>query len=149
MAYLIDTSVLVGMANVSDPRQGVASRAVLELHRRGEALHLTPQVLIEFRNVATRPKALNGAGLSVVDTEAHAAAFEARFPLLAESPDIYPAWKAAVGALGVIGKQVHDARLVAVCHAHGLTHLLTFNVAHFARMAGFGPGVVVVDPATV
>jgi len=52
-------------------------------------------------------------------------------------------------ALGVIGKQVHDARLIAICHAQGVTHLLTFNTAHFARLAGFGPGVVVVDPASV
>ena len=62
---------------------------------------------------------------------------------------ILPAWKALVGQLGVIGKQVHDARLVAVCHVHGVTHLLTFNVAHFVRMAGFGPGVIVVDPVNV
>jgi hypothetical protein len=54
-----------------------------------------------------------------------------------------------VSALGVVGKQVHDARLVAVCHVHAVTHVLTFNVAHFARLAGFGPGVVVVDPASV
>lgn len=71
------------------------------------------------------------------------------FPLLAETPDIYLAWKPLVETLGVVGKQVHDARLVAVCHAHAVTHLLTFNVAHFARMAGFGPGLKVVDPATV
>jgi len=44
---------------------------------------------------------------------------------------------------------VHDARLLAVCHVHGVTHLLTFNVAHFVRMAGFGTGFVVVDPASV
>ena len=99
--------------------------------------------------MATRPRAANGLGLSVVDAEAKAAIFEATFPLLRETPDIYPAWKALVGTLGVIGKQVHDARLVAVCHVHGLTDLLTFNVAHFARMAGFGPGLVVVDPASV
>ena len=52
-------------------------------------------------------------------------------------------------ALAVIGKQVHDARLVAVCHVHGVTHLLTFNVTHFTRLAGFGPGLTVVDPAAV
>jgi hypothetical protein len=69
--------------------------------------------------------------------------------LVSETPDIYPEWKALVAALGIIGKQVHDARLVAVCHVHAVTHLLTFNVAHFVRMAGFGPGVVVVDPASV
>jgi hypothetical protein len=87
--------------------------------------------------------------LSTSNAEAQAGGFEATFSLLAETPNIYPAWKVLVGALGVIGKRVHDARLVAVCHAHGVAHLLTFNVAHFARLAGFGPGVVVVDPANV
>ena len=121
---------------------------MLELHQR-KVLHITPQVLIEFRNAATRPKSANGAGLSVVDAEGHAATFEAKFALLAETPDIFAAWKALVGALAIIGKQVHDARIVAVCHVHAVTHLLTFNVAHFGRMAAFQPGVVVVDPATV
>lgn len=149
MVHLIDTSILARLANATDAQHAVAARAVLELHRRGEVLHVTPQVLIEFRNVATRPVAVNGLGLSPVDAEAQAATFEARFPLLAEAPNIYPEWKALVGALGVIGKQVHDARLVAVCHVHAVTHLLTFNVGHFVRMAGFGPGLVVVDPASV
>jgi predicted nucleic acid-binding protein len=147
--YLIDTSVLTRLANLADAQYAIADRAVVELHRRGEVLHITPQVLIEFRNAATRPAALNGLGLSVVDTEAQAAGFEATFPVLAETPAIFPAWKALVGALGVIGKRVHDARLVAVCHVHAVTHLLTFNVSHFVGLAGFGPGIVVVDPATV
>lgn len=149
MAYLVDTSVLIRLANATDAQYALADRAVMELHRHGEVLHVTPQVLIEFRNVATRPVAVNGLGLSILEAEAQAAGFETSFPLLAETPDIYPAWKALVGALGIIGKQVHDARLVAVCHAHAVTNLLTFNVAHFARMAGFGSGIVVVDPASV
>lgn len=149
MAYLIDTSILTRLANRMDVRYAIADRAVMELHRRGEVLHLTPQVLVEFRNVATRQVAVNGLGLSAAETEAESAGFETRFPLLAETPDIYPAWKALVVALGVIGKQVHDARLVAVCHVHVVTHLLTFNIAHFVRMAGFGPGLAVIDPASV
>ena len=149
MAYLIDTSILGRLANVSDAQHAVATRAVSELHRRGEVLHVTPQVMIEFRNVATRPVSVNGLGLSIVDSEALVATFEAKFSLLVETPSIYPAWKALVGALGIIGKQVHDARHVAVCHVHAVTHVLTFNVSHFARMAGFAPGVVVVDPMSV
>jgi predicted nucleic acid-binding protein len=149
MAYLLDTNILVRLANTTDPQHTVAARAVFELHRLGETLSLTPQVLVEFRNVATRATAQNGLGLSTALAEAKAAIFEGTFPLLPDTPDIFPAWKTLVGAVGVIGKQVHDARLVAVCHAHGVTHLLTFNVSHFARMAGFGPGVVVVDPASV
>ncbi len=148
MAYLIDTSVLARLANAADARYPIADRAVMELHRRGELLHITPQVLVEFRNVATRPVALNGLGLSTVDTESQAGGFEAKFPLLPDTPDIHPAWKALVGALGVIGKRVHDARLVAVCHVHRVAQILTFNVPHFAGMAGF-PGLLVVDPASV
>jgi len=149
MLYLLDTNVLARLANTMDARHTVAVQAVAELHRRGDVLHITAQNLVEFRNIATRPQAVNGLGLSTVDAEAKAVGFEGMFPLLAETPDIFPMWKALVGALGVIGKQVHDARLVAVCHVHAVAHLLTFNVSHFSRLAGFGPGIVVVDSATV
>jgi predicted nucleic acid-binding protein len=149
VAYLIDTSILGRLANSADASHAIASRAVVELHRRGEVLQITAQNLVEFRNAATRPVIANGLGLSTVEVEAKASVFEVSFPLLAEVPDIYPAWKALVEALGVIGKQVHDARLVAVCHVHAVTHLLSFNVSHFTRLAGFGPGLVVVDPASV
>jgi predicted nucleic acid-binding protein len=149
MAYLIDTNVLGRLANKSDAQHGVALHAAIELHRRGEILQLTPQVLIEFRSMATRPTAQNGLGLSAVDTEALAAGFETAFPLVEDTPDIYPVWKGIVAGLGIIGKQVHDARLVAVCHVYAITHLLTFNIADFGRMAQFGPGLVIVDPASV
>ena len=149
MAYLVDTNVLGRLANRSDPQHGVAVHAVVELHRRSEVLHVSPQVLIEFRSIATRPAAQNGLGLSAADTENLASGFEGAFPLLVDRADIYPAWKALVRALGVIGKQVHDARLVALCHVSAVTHLLTFNVSDFARLALFSPGLVIVDPASV
>src|SRR4051812_10891405 len=97
MAYLIDTNVLVRLANTADARHAVAARCVLELHRRGEMLHITPQVMIEFRNVATRPTAVNGLGHSIVDAEWQAAGFEAKFALLEDTPGVYLAWKALVG----------------------------------------------------
>ncbi len=149
MAYLVDTNVLVRLANTDDALFGVAELAVQKLHRSGETLLITAQAMIEFRNVATRSKSLNGLGLSVVDAETKAAAFELTFPLVEEIPAIYPAWQAIVQAAGVIGKQVHDARLVAVCHAHGVTHLLTFNEVHFARLASLPPGLIVVSPMTI
>jgi predicted nucleic acid-binding protein len=149
MATLIDTSVLGRLANRADAAHAVAQAAVAELHRRGEVLHVTPQNLVEFRNFATRPAAANGLGLTPAAAAGLTAAFEAAFPLLEETPAIYPAWRTLVDALGVVGKQVHDARLVAVCHVHGITHLLTFNVGHFTRLTAAPPGVVVLDPATV
>lgn len=147
--FLIDTNVLIRLANTADTSHKIAAGSVAELHRRGELLHITPQNLVEFRSVATRPPAANGLGLSAGEAEEKVAAFAAAFPLLPESADIYPAWKALVETLGVVGKQVHDARLVAVCHVDKVSHLLTFNGPHFARMGSLAPGVVVVDPRSV
>jgi predicted nucleic acid-binding protein len=149
MPILVDTSVLGRLANRADAGHGIATRAIAELHRRGEALHLTGENLVEFRNFATRPVVMNGLGLASAAAEALSATFEGAFSLLVETPDIFPAWKAIVGSLGVIGKQVHDARLVAVCHVHAVSHLLTFNLSHFVRLAAYGPGIVVIDPVTV
>ena len=149
MAVLVDTNVLGRLANTADPAHPIASNAVAELHRRGEVLHITAQNLIEFRNFATRPAAVNGLGLSAAEAEAKAAIFEAALSLLPETPEIFPAWKAIVAALAIVGKQVHDARLVAICHVHGVSHMLTFNVAHFTRLAAFGPKLTVLDPAAV
>jgi predicted nucleic acid-binding protein len=149
MAYLIDTSILIRLANVADAQFAEADRAIARLEQLSEKLHVTAQNLVEFRNVATRPKALNGLGLTIAEAESKSAIFEGSFPLLPETIDIFPAWKALVTALGVIGKRVHDARLVAVCHVHKVTHLLTFNIAHFTTLSAFGPGIAVVDPATI
>ena len=52
MAYLIDTTILARLANVADAQHVVAAQALLELHRRGEVLHVTLQDLIEFRKAA-------------------------------------------------------------------------------------------------
>jgi len=157
VAYLLDTNILARLANAADSLHSVADQAVVKLHRRNEILHITAQNMVEFRNIATRPISQNGLGLSAVEAKAKAASFESMFPLLPETPDIYPAWTSLVDALAVVGKQcgaplalqVHDARLLAVCHVHGVTHLLTFNVSDFSRLAGFGPGGVIVDPAGV
>jgi len=132
MAVLIGTSVLGRLANRADASHAVAQAAVAELHRRGETLHVTAQNLIEFRNFGTRPVAANGLGLSAVAASALAASFESAFALLEETPAVDPAWRALADGLGVIGKQVHDARLVAICRIHGVCHVLTFNVGHFA-----------------
>lgn len=149
MAYLIDTCILARLANSSDQHHAVSAHAVVELHRRGEALHICPQNLVEFRNAATRPSSVNGLGLSVSEAETKAAAFENTFPLLDATPDIFPAWKMLVHDYGVEGKQVHDARLVAVCHVHKINSVLTFNVSHFARFSNRQPGLNVVDPASI
>jgi predicted nucleic acid-binding protein len=149
MINLLDTNLLLRLANTHDPLHALAVYAVTKLELQGHDLRLTPQVLIEFWASATRPLSVNGLGLSSGAADRLSSGYEANYRLLDDTPDIYPAWKALVRATGVIGKQVHDARLAAVCHVHGVSHVLTFNVAHFARYANFGPGLTAVHPSQV
>ncbi len=149
MSHLVDTSLLLRLANIDDPLEPIAVNAIGTLHRQNEVLQIAPQNLIEFRGSATRPIEVNGLGLTSVEADIKAAGFETAFPLLQEISDIYPAWKALVQAAGVTGKQVHDACLVAICQVYGITHILTFNVRHFTRLVSFAPGISVVAPNSI
>jgi predicted nucleic acid-binding protein len=149
MEFLVDTSVLVRLASTADPQHDLAEHAVSVLSAAGEILCLAPQCLIEFRGVATRPIAQNGLGFSAHAADQAAAIFVRDFILLEEDRTVFAIWQRIVQAVGVIGKQVHDARLVAVCHLCGVPHILTFNIRDFARFATLPPGLTVVDPATV
>lgn len=122
------------------------SAVLIEMHRRGESVCITPQNLIEFRNVATRPLAVNGFGMTASAADQLGSDFERTFQLLPDIPAIFPAWRDIVAKGSVIGKQVHDARLVAVCHVHQIENMLTFNVGHFTRLATLVPRLTILDP---
>jgi len=51
----------------------------------------------------------------------------------------------ALDAVKLIGKNGHDARLVAAMTVHGLTHLLSFNAQDFRQYRA----ITVVTPADV
>ncbi|WP_231939935.1 hypothetical protein [Dolichospermum compactum] len=71
---------------------------------------------------------------------------EKLFPILPDIPEIYPEWKRIVIEYGVMGVNIHDARLVAVILAHRLTHILTFNISDFKR---YGNKITPVHPNTL
>jgi predicted nucleic acid-binding protein len=144
-AYLADTNILLRWAQPSDPLHHLTTAAVKELLRRGDQVYVTPQNYVEFWSVATRPAAVNGLGMSPTEAAAELRQLEALFPLLPDVPAIYPEWLQLVVSVGVSGAQVHDARLVAVMRAHGVSHILTLNPSDFRRFAG----ITVVRPQDV
>ena len=98
---------------------------------------ITPQNLIEFWSVATRPVAsLNGLGLTPERTNHEVTQLEAFFRLLPDVPEIYTHSRRLVVIGAVSGRQVHDARLAAIMLTHHISHLLTFNTGDFKRYAG-------------
>lgn len=142
---LVDTSILLRTLQVRHPQYETVTRALEVLPARGRNLHIVPQNLIELWVVATRPADQNGLGLAPVAVAIEVARIKSMFPLLPDTPAIYPAWEKLVIQYQVSGKSAHDARLVAALRVHGLTSVLTFDKAGFTRYSG----LEVVNPADV
>lgn len=147
MDYLVDTNVILRVVQDKDAEQSPVGRAVDLLVALEHHLYVASQNLVEFWNVATRPTRKNGFGLTVAEALDNLRATEMLFELLPDHPDVYGEWRQLVVAKGVMGKQVHDARLVATMKVYGITHILTFNVDDFQRYAS--EGIVVVHPENV
>jgi predicted nucleic acid-binding protein len=109
----------------------------------GAEMCYTPQNVVEFWNVLTRPKENNGFGLTVVEADREVSLIETRFTFLPDNERIHREWRQLVVAHAVAGLQVHDARLVAAMRVHGITRLLTLNRTDFLRYSE----ITVVHPA--
>lgn len=147
MKYLADTNILLRFVDRMHAQHSTVRAAVRKLHMRGDTLQVTPQNFIEFWNVATRPAAKNGFGLTARDTELRLRILERLFPLLPDSPAVYGEWRRLVVTFNVQGVQVHDARLVAAMKLGGVMRMLTFNTADFGRYAV--EGIMAIDPSNV
>ena len=147
MIYLADTNVLLRFSRYDDPSYQIVQDAVRKLEIDGHQLQTTSQNLTEFWNVSTRSVDRNGFGHTPSETDQLLQELEGLFPLLPDSPEVYPKWRQLVVKYEVSGVKVHDARLVAAMISYEVTHILTFNTADFTRYTS--EGIVAVDPATV
>ena len=146
MSCLLDTSFLVRLVNVRDALHADAAASLAALFERQESIFITPQTVVEFWSVATRPTgAPNGLGMTVQDASAVTEAFLREFQLAPDSPHVFPKLHALLGEVEVLGKQVHDAHLVAICHVHEIQTIVTFNPRHFERFTALPPGLIVVN----
>jgi predicted nucleic acid-binding protein len=84
----------------------------------------------------TRPVVRNGLGLTVAEAEREVRAIEAGMTLLPDSEAVYREWRRIVVHHGVLGVQVHDARLAAAMYVHAVGQILTLNVSDFIRFSG-------------
>lgn len=140
MIVLVDTGILLRMLEPTDPRHSAVRTGVRALRARGDSLVITAQNAAEFWNVCTRPaSARGGYGLSVDDAYWRLCIIERLFPVIPEVSSAYQIWRDLLVAYGVMGVQVHDAGLVAIMLAHGITHILTLNGSDFTRYAGIVP----------
>jgi len=133
-AILLDTSVLVRERDTSDPNHSLTISCVRRLWQSQCTLCITTQSLIEYWSVATRPtEARGGLGLSPQVVIGDIDHFLNIHEFVEEPTGILQQWISLVHRYQVRGKQVWDARLVAVMELLGIRHLLTFNKDDFLR----------------
>ena len=143
--FLVDTNILLRLVQPDSADHEKVRRCVDLLWEQGADLFYTSQNLAEFWNVCTRPSEKNGFGFSIEETDERTAWIEDKLKLAPESEATHKEWRRLVVAHRVCGVQVHDARLIASMHVHGIGKLLTLNVRDFRRY----DGIIVVSPCDV
>ena len=92
MAYLLDTNILLRIAQPSHPHHLEARKCIQALLRKKESVHIVPQVVFEFWVVATRPIVSNGLGLPLNDVKRKISKAESFFSLTLDTQAIYREW---------------------------------------------------------
>jgi predicted nucleic acid-binding protein len=143
--YLIDTNVLIRLAQQEYPQHQLANSAIRELEKRDVKLCFSMQNIAELWNVCTRLENRNGYGLTPAETNRRTEAIEAKMTFLPDNEQVYSIWRRLVLNLNIRGVQVHDARLAAIMEAHAISYILTLNQEDFRRF----PHVTAVHPNQV
>lgn len=133
---VIDTNVLLAATDRSRASHAAATGFLNEDERR---LALTPQVVREYLAVATRPVSMNGFGLASTEAAANIQQCLEDMELLAEDLVATQLLLRLVAEGPAVGKQVHDANIVAVALAHQASAIVTDNTRHFARFVRMIP----------
>ena len=133
MRILLDTNIVLRNAVRNDPQHPQVHDALERLVQGGWEPCIGVQNVVEFLVVATRPTDVNGLGLSPDRAQQEVAAIRAAYTLLRDSADAMERWLELCVRYSVSGRPAHDARLVALMLAHGITHLLTLNPSDFSR----------------
>ena len=134
----VDTNILVYAHREDSPFHETAFRRVAEL-AEGSAVWAIPWPCIhEFLAIVTHPRIY--APPTPLDRALDQVDAWLESPTLAVLSESAAHWLTLRGLLAegrVVGPQVHDARVAALCHQHGVRELWSAD-RDFSRFAGLG-----------
>jgi predicted nucleic acid-binding protein len=148
MPYRLDSGILLRLVDEDDSQHALVENVIGMLGNRRESIVVTTQNIAEFWNVATRPIANNGLALAPAKVvQLYENTIEPNCAVLTEAESLPNEFKRLLATYNVAGKQVHDARLVAMMLTWQVDKTLTLNERNFRR---FEPeGISVVTPAAL
>lgn len=129
---VLDSNVLLAATDAGRRNHVQALELVRYDERR---LAITPQIVREYVVVGTRPPEVSGLGLSMSQALGNVDDFLVDMSLLSEGDASLRWLRDLLDPHEVLGKQVHDANVVAVALAHGAGAIVTENMRHYARFA--------------
>ena len=132
----VDTNILVYAHRADAPFHQPARRCVTTLAEGRAAWAIPWPCVHEFVGVVTRPRLFDPPtplddALAQVDTWLGAPTVV----VLAEGSEYWPELGAILAAGRIVGPQVHDARIAALCRLHGVRELWTAD-RDFTRFDG-------------
>ncbi|MBC8443330.1 type II toxin-antitoxin system VapC family toxin [PVC group bacterium] len=133
-AVFVDTNVLVYSSLARSPLHGAAVQTLNSLRADGGELWISRQVLREYIAVISRPHATTLAD-PLATAIGDVRAYQSLFRIAEDGPTVTGHLLSLLTAIPCLGKQVHDANIVATMLAHGLSQLLTHNTRDFSRFA--------------
>jgi predicted nucleic acid-binding protein len=145
MRILLDTNILLRLSEKSSPHHLIARAALKRLAEDGYTFSIASQSIAEFLAVASRSVADRGLGLTPADSDSQLASLTLTVETLYDSPMILRELRRLVTTYQVIGKSVHDAKLVAVMQVNDIEEILTFNGRDFTRYKA----ITIVEPQNI
>lgn len=135
-ALFVDTNTLIYATNSAVPWHRAATEALARGRGSSVDLVISRQIVREYLSAATRASS-TGTGLSLSAIMRNVHNFRADFRVVAETEAVLDVLLDLMQTVPIAGKQVHDANIVATMQVYGISHLLTHNVADFARFSRF------------
>ena len=130
---LLDTNIILRSKQNGSSHHKEVTEKLIKLAENGEELVICPQVIYEFYVVATRPPDNNGFGLSPETAIGELENIVETYSMLAETDQVYFNWRKLISDYKVIGKNAHDARIVAFMVSNSIGSLYTLNKKDFER----------------
>lgn len=138
----LDSNVLVYAHRRDSPWHEQAAACVAKLAEGRHAWAIPWPCVHEFLSIVTHPRIYDPPStLAQAIDQVEAWMESPTLVLLAEGGDYWPTLSAALSSARVAGPLVHDARVAALCAAHGVRELWTADrdFSRFARLATRNP----------
>lgn len=134
-AWLIDTNLLLRIADTDCELHELASHSLAELTARKEMLFVSGQTFYELWVTATRPVDKRGLGWTEEAAGELLDKVEKRFLRLEDPAGMLKEWLRIVQTHHITGLKAHDMRLVAYARLHRIPRIFTFNTDDFKAVS--------------